>query len=432
MLNTGQKNALSAITKWYRSPALYLILDGAGGTGKSYLVNELLNSLVGAVPLLLAPTNEALRQLSEKVDGDYTYRTLHSALGITPSSATKELKFEQQGLPAIWESHNLAIIDEASMVDEYILKILTDIGIKILFIGHKSQLPPVIIRRKLADKCASPVFDKGYPVITLTEPMRNIGDLWHFNNHLELMIYNDERTIPNTFDKSKSELSAIIDNSIEDFLSGDTKVVLWSNEGVDRWNDKIREIIHGSIAKTNKYLKGDKIILTSPYIPLNHVEKCTDDAINKIYKKPYDIIYSNTKATVRSCTEVTAVFNHKISFVCYKIIADIEGERVIIYTCKYQEDKDKLAEYYEHLAWSCKTKQAKENAFKKRRFILSILADVKHFFSASSHRLQGSSVPNVIVINSDIAKNANQIEQKKCRYVACSRAIHNLYFYRGI
>ena len=94
MLNAGQKSALLAIKNWYRSPNLYMILDGAGGTGKSYLVNEVLKELPNVKPLVLAPTNEALKQLKDKVDGDYVFKTLHSALGITPTGE-KELKFEQ-------------------------------------------------------------------------------------------------------------------------------------------------------------------------------------------------------------------------------------------------------------------------------------------------------------------------------------------------
>jgi len=432
MLNEGQLKALTAIKRWYRSPELYMILDGAGGTGKSYLVNELLQQIV-CKPLLLAPTNEALKQLKDKVDGQYLFKTLHSALGITPAKNAKELTFEQVALPAIWEEHNLAIIDEASMVDDWLLKILNDIGIKILFIGHKSQLPPVKLKRLMTDKCVSPVFAKDYPSVTLTEPMRNKGDLWDFNNHLEEMIYTADRVIPNTFDISKADFYNLLatEDVKDDFLTDRTKIALWSNEGVDRWNLVIRLLIHGNEASLTKYLPKDRIILTSPYISLEGLEVADEDVIRGLYKKEYDTFYSNTKATVLDCSEEVVILNVKLVIPVYKILVSVDGMNEFFYECINPDDKEKIGHYFEHLAWG-KVGKMKEEAFRLRRFILTCFADVRHFFAASSHRLQGSSVPNIIVINSDIAKNSNMIEQKKCRYVSCSRAINNLYFYRGV
>lgn len=431
MLNDGQLKALTVIKKWYKSPDLYMILDGAGGTGKSYLVNELLQQ-INCKPLLLAPTNEALKQLKDKVDGQYLFRTIHSALGITPAKSAKELTFEQVALPDIWEKHDLCIIDEVSMVDDWILKILNDIGIKILFIGHKSQLPPVKLKRLMTDKCISPVFAKGYQSVTLTEPMRNTGALWDFNNKLEEMIYTNDRVIPNTFDISKVDFYNLLatEDVKDDFLTDKTKIALWSNEGVDRWNLVIRLIIHGNEASLTKYLPKDRIILTSPYISLEGLEVADEDTIRGLYKKEYDTFYSNTKATVIDCSEEVVVLNAKLVIPVYKILVSVDGMNEVFYECINPDDKEKIGHYFEHLAWG-KVGKPKEEAFRLRRFILTCFADIRHFFAASSHRLQGSSVSNIIVINSDIAKNSNMIEQKKCRYVSCSRSIDNLYFYRG-
>lgn len=432
MLNKGQQEALASIKQWYKTMDKYIILDGAGGTGKSYLVNELLQQ-INCKPLLLAPTNEALKQLKDKVEGDYLFKTIHSALGITPTKNDKDLKFEQVKLPDIWDKHNLCIIDEASMIDDWILKILNDIGMKTIFIGHKSQLPPVKLKRLLSDKCISPVFDKEYKAVTLTEPMRNKGDLWDFNNHLESMIYTNDRVIPDTFDISKADFYNFLSepDTKDNFLNDKTKIVLWSNEGVDRWNLVIRLLIHGNEASLTKYLPKDRIILTSPYISLDGLEVADEDIMRDFYKKEHDTMYSNTKAVVVSCSEEVVRLNAKLVIPVYKILVLVDNSVQTIYECINSDDKEKIGHYYEHLAWG-KTAKVKEDAFRLRRFILTCFADIKHFFAASSHRLQGSSVPNVVVINSDIAKNSNMIEQKKCRYVATSRSIDNLYFYRGL
>lgn len=432
MLNSDQLKALHTIKTWWKGNDLFMVLDGAGGTGKSYLVDFVLQS-INCKPLILAPTNEALKQLRDKVQGDYEFRTVHNALGIVPDKTEKDLKFSQIKLPSFWESFNLCIVDEVSMLDEWLLDILLEIGIKILFIGHSSQLPPVVVNRKISDECVSPVFSKGFKVATLKEPMRNTGDLWDFNNYLEAMIHTKERIVPKTFDINKVELTKLLNTSKEDFLNDRTKVVLWTNDGVDVYNKKIRYLIHGDEAKDNPYLPEDRIILTSP-LSLVHrlegkVEKNLLDSMNKT-----DTIYSNSKATVISCEKVIVYLNKVLTIPCYKLNVRFDHyfNPIHVYTCRNEADLQLISTYYEHEAWGYKGLKARTDAFERRRFIISCFAQLKHFFASTSHRLQGSSVPNIVVIDSDISKNPNLIEQKKTRYVACSRAIDNLYFFRGI
>lgn len=435
-LNTDQEKALSFITRWWKGNQMYCILNGPGGVGKSYLVNEVLKTLTNCTPLLLAPTNEALKQLSDKVTGKQVFKTLHSALGITPTTGEKELQFVHRSIPTLWDDFNLAIVDEVSMIPEWMINLLIETGTRILYIGHESQLPPIDTRRGIFDKCISPVFDKGYPTVSLTIPMRNTGKLWDFNNHLEEMIYTSDRVIPDTFDVKKAELDEYLlsEQGKTDFLSGDTKVVLWSNAGVNNWNQKIRIILHGDEAKRERFIPKDKLILTSPLVAIQGLERYSASGLeNVMNNKDLPYYYSNSKAEVISVEEVTVTLDFKhLTIPCYKILVCIEDSEDYLYECINPEDKVRIAEFYEHAAWAYSKREDREKAFRKRRFILSCFADILHFFSATSHRLQGSSVPNVIVVNSDIARNGNIIEQKKCRYVAASRSINNLMMYRGI
>lgn len=435
MLNADQLKALHSIKTWWKGNELFMILDGAGGTGKSFLVDSIL-STIECTPLILAPTNEALKQLKDKVKGEFEFRTVHNALGIVPDKTEKDLKFEQIKLPSLWENFNLCIIDEVSMLDEWLLDILLNIGIKILFVGHSSQLPPVVVRRLMTDKCISPVFTKGFRVATLKQPMRNTGILWDFNNHLESMIYTNDRIVPSTFDITKAELTKLMSESREDFLADNTKVVLWTNDGVDVYNKKIRYLIHGEEAKHSSYLPEDRIILTSPASIVFGLDSMREKDLKTLSEKKADIstLYTNTKATVKLVESTVVKINNLLEIPCYRLQAFFEEYNTIIpiYTCKNPKDLERIALYYEHEAWGYKGIEARNKAFERRRFILSCFAELKHFFASTSHRLQGSSVPNVIVIDSDINKNPNLVEQKKTRYVACSRAINNLYYFRGI
>lgn len=432
MLNKDQKRALAQIVNWFRGPSMYHILDGSGGVGKTYLVNEVLKQLK-AEPLLLAPTNEALKQLRDKVTGDYPFRTIHSALGLSPTVTESELKFEHIAIPTLWEDVNLAVVDEGSMVDHWAIELLISLGVKILYVGHKSQLPPVKKNLSLFDKCISPVFELGYSTSTLRQPMRNTGALWDFNNLLDEAIYSGSRVIPTTFDVNKQDLVNYLESKegIDDFLGDKTKVILYTNDGVDRFNAIIRKNIFGTRA-TQKYLPGDKIILTAPLTEVVGLERYSDYGLKRVINKDLVKHYANTKAEVKACQVVNVNLNKFLSLACYKIEVKVDEGTTFFYECVNPEDLLKVGKYYEHIAWGKGSKRDKEKAFKEKHFIVSCFAQIKHYFAATAYRLQGASVPKVIAINSDFCKSMNQTLQAKSRYVACSRAMDELMFYRGI
>ena len=124
--------------------------------------------------------------------------------------------------------------------------------------------------------------------------------------------------------------------------------------------------------------------------------------------------------------------NQQLHIPVYKIFVNCEGEECFFYEPVYVEDHNRIAQYYEHLAWGFKDQQRKKRAYRERNFIRSMFAHVKHFYAATAHRLQGSTIEDIILINSDIERNPCRIERLKCRYVAASRARDNLYFYRGL
>lgn len=432
MLNKDQEAVLKQVISWYKSSERFLIISGAGGTGKSFLINQIIKELK-VEPLILCPTNEALKQLRDKVDGDYIFKTIHSALGMAPTDGEDEIEFEQIKLPKLWDEVEFVILDECSMVSEDILKILQDVGKKTLFVGHASQLPPVKKKKSIFDKCISPVFDQGYRILTLTIPMRNTGTLWDFNNHLEKMIYTKDINVPTTFDVKRVDLGEYVKSAvgIKEIFEGRTKFVLWSNNEVDRYNHRIRLNIYGEAAKHNKYLIGDKIIITKPLLVVESLDHMNDSILKEVNKVDCQILYTNSKAEVISCIIVDISLNKALGFQAYKITCKTEVGVIVVFEPLLETDRVRIGDYYKHIAWGKHGKE-KQNAFIFKNFVLSCLAEIKHAYAQTSHRLQGSSLEHVIVIDSDIQKNMNIVERKKCRYVACSRAISKLWFFRGI
>jgi hypothetical protein len=435
-LNNDQLKALEFTKRWWKSNELCMVIDGEAGTGKTYLVNTILKELISARPMVLCPTHESLKQVVDKIDGNYLFKTVHSALGIAPTTSKQDLEFEHSNIPKFWEDYNLAIIDESSMIPNWILDILISIGIKLIFLGHKSQLPPVELRRKIFDKCISPVFERDFPNVTLTQQMRSIGDIYIFNKYLERMIYSNTTIIPNTFDIKKAELDTYLSSvqGKDDLLSGNTKIALWSNIGADIWNNKIRTILFGDSAKEIKYIETDKILLTAPTTVIDGLEYHSDIGLKELDYTNTGLVklYSNTKGEVLYCEKVTVSLNPKLRILCYKLLIKFTDLVTSIYEPVNEKDRERIDIYYRNEAWNAGSKKDKIKAFKNRRFILSCFSEIKHYYAVTSHRLQGASIPNIITINSDIAKNGNMVETKKCRYVACSRAMDKLMFYRGI
>jgi hypothetical protein len=281
------------------------------------------------------------------------------------------------------------------------------------------------------------VFEKGYPSSHLGIPMRNTGTLWTFNNSLEENIYSGNRIISNEFDRKKAEIKEYI-NSADgkaDLYEGKTKFVMWTNEGVNKYNRKLRKVLFGEeLATARKYLPTDKIILIKPLTAISGLERYNDLSLKRLAgnkKKEVTSFYANAKAEVKDCKEVIVKLNTSLSILCYKIYVECEGIDTVFYEPLNPMDLNVVEAFYKHIAWSQKSAESKKKAFREMWFILSLFAHVKHFYATTTYRMQGSTIPNVIVVNKDIAKCQNMVEQSKHRYVACSRVKDNLWFYRG-
>lgn len=434
-LNSDQVRAVKYLKDWWKCNNMYVVIDSRAGCGKTFLVNYILKELNECIPLLLTPTQESLNQLRDKTEGDYTFKTIHSALGITPTTSKSELEFEHRTIPSLWSDFNLAVVDEASMVDTTLLNLLISTGVKIIWVGHGSQLPPIDTRRGRNDLCVSPVFDQGWETITLNIPQRNTGALWDFSNRVEEAIYDSSIVLPRDYNISSKKLREILGSKAtqESLLAGDTKLALWRNREIDIYNARIRRLLFGEASLKYKYLPLDKIILTNPLTIIEGLEGCTDYHLKgqMRVKNNLTFLYSNTKAEVVASSMVTITLNKELAFPCYKLEVEVDGEHLTIFDFVLEEDRQKVASYYEHVAWGLKDPKAVAKAYRQRHFIMSCFAEIKHYYSASVHRLQGSSISNVIAIKSNIFKNPCRVERDKCFYVAVSRCMDSLAIYNG-
>lgn len=139
----------AGLAELYASPMSVLI--GPAGTGKTTLINALVELIGGDRAVLLAPTGKARVQLATKVGGGARTATLASFLSPERFDGERYLVLDEHG-PRV--DADLVVIDEASMLTEEMLAAALDVfrNIKrLVFVGDPRQLPPIGAGRPFVD-----------------------------------------------------------------------------------------------------------------------------------------------------------------------------------------------------------------------------------------------------------------------------------------
>lgn len=141
-----------------------LIITGGPGTGKSTLLNIILNALEasGHDMALCAPTGKAAKRMTE-----LTKRPASTIHRLTAMAETSSSQYE---IPA-----SVMVVDEASMVDtELFARLLRCIrtGARLIIVGDVDQLPSIAPGRVLFDLIESGLI----PVVRLTRIFRQKSD----------------------------------------------------------------------------------------------------------------------------------------------------------------------------------------------------------------------------------------------------------------
>lgn len=314
----------------------------------------------------------------------------------------------------------VSVSGNCSMVNEKLLTALRDTDRKVLFIGHRSQLPAVEQNLSTFDLCESIVFKQGFQTVTLTKPERNTGELFEFINSLEKIIYEQPRLFSKQYNIPTKEVDINIyrPETREKLFEEQKKIICYSNNEVDKYNERIRQAIFKTKHLADFEIK-DRILLTKPVNFITRLNGLRDSTV--VNKEVNVKLSANTKAMITK-VDLCSIFDVP----CYDLSVVVGGQKLQLYiptdTRHFNNYRQKLL----HDAYGMRTPKAKENAFRKYHFIMSLFANVKHSYAITTHRSQGMTIPEVVVNWGDIKKCGNIILKHKLLYVAASRSRDNL------
>ena len=235
-----QRQALLKIHKFLESKDRFFLLAGYSGCGKTTLAENIANYKNAS---LLAPTNAAVNRLKEKIDNpNLIYSTIHSAL-FKATDKAKGVSFTEGGE---LRRFGVYIIDECSMIDQYILEVLikkcTEKECKMIFMGDSFQLEPVGRNPNIFnwDKAYSSIFLK-HNKYELTEVKRYDGALLNIATQIRT---NKKSVFKQPENSDLTIVSKFGSSLVEDMESNNDYVVLTStNKRRVAYNTKIREFL---------------------------------------------------------------------------------------------------------------------------------------------------------------------------------------------
>jgi exodeoxyribonuclease-5 len=439
-LTTDQTQALSRIREWFALDPDYtpdevyrsFLLDGAAGTGKTFCLQLLLDSLDDAgLILFTAPTNKAVKVLQQTLNAADIHSkcyTIYSALNLRMMSngEVKTLTASEGRGQVHWDSVGLCVIDEASMVGKVLRSYIDDLqkthDVRFLYVGDSAQLPPV-------GEPNSAVID-GHPEVTtatLLKVVRQDNQILTLGTAIRKQVCSWAPCITLAPDNDgeegvwryalASEVEARILQAIDAGLFQSptgAKAIAWRNAVVNKLNMLIRDHLYPGA--TEFFCEGDRIILTEPCAELGM-------ARGQQRKTMYT---TDTEGVVDS----VRVDMHPIhpQFPCYHLSATSDEGRKMDLWVLSQDKKTQST-------WKAKKERLLQGARANSRtwpdfwsFLESFHA-VRHGYAITAHRAQGSTYEQAFVNSSDIFCNPNRSEAFRCLYVAATRPRKRLFLW---
>lgn len=445
-LQLSQYQAFDDIIAFF-DPAIrdrrFMLLTGSAGTGKTYLSGKLAEYLQKAYfcnILLCAPTNKAVKVLKQtmQLTVGVDFSTIHSALGLQEEIDNDgNLVFRNQKQSAVKiGNYDYVILDEASMVDDALFNLLLretqELGIKILFVGDKFQIPPVNYaesavfkddlkaKHNIKEVELTAIIRQHHknPIIKfanlIKESLSNPKIISELTNMPEFQHLQQIQFIP----KDKEILLSVLRKH---FLTPDfdadadfCKVLAWTNDRVDKFNALIRKMKYGADAP--QLVAGEKLIFDKPWMVNRKMAYGTNEEVTvKSFK-------------VESIELFDEVFNYYNTVVCKEGSDTTEKMNISILQREYYPIYEKVKQFLRDSALAQKKGSEEAKGWWATYYsFMEKFAQIKYNYAITVHKAQGSTYTNAVVANYDINSNFSVIERNRIKYTAVTRPKENLY-----
>lgn len=449
-LNTGQLNALTVIKdfldKPYKPDEDYsYTLSGFAGTGKSTLVNFILQELPKNKKVVVsAPTHKAKEVIAEFTKKNA--ETIQALLGMRPNVDIDDFNPNKPEFACIANEriqyYDILVIDEASMLNKGLVKLIEEKArenkVHVIYMGDIYQLPPV-------GEIQSIVF-KYKNTVHLDEIVRQSNE--NPNVKLIELARNDVRDNTNTFstylrsiqvDMNKEEGFKSLDQKefylqlLEKYYDSEysqnpdlTKTIAWTNETVTKVNSYLRANILKSkeMIAVGDIMMGYKTITKEDKSGARGAERF--EYIN-IIKNSVDYIVKDVDIIIKK------VLGNEYKF--YR--TEVADQNELMWILHPDSYNDFIIEHDKRLTNARNYRQWKPFYNFKNEFVLKhnlqstlinskneyeiIPKDIDYGYAITVHKCQGSTYSNVGVLLKDLVRNPTAKERRQLIYVAVSR-----------
>ena len=461
-LNDQQKSALYELEKFIEDCGTEITLSGYAGTGKSTIIgifSKWLDHRIGRGNIVYtAPTHRA-NVITKQNNPNANVYTLSALFGFTPdtdiameqgSLDLRELEFRSKN-QVKYESGQLIIIDEASMVQdglyEYIQKIVAKDGVSVIYVGDSAQLRPV-----KSDHISKVFTSDGVPQITLTKVERT-GDNPILKEATRLRRGEGLSYQTDINDKGQGVLytsdDAIIDKSLKQIVTSEEfnadplhfRVLTATNAAVSAYNSKIRSLRYGKFAKpfvkgdiimgySNKLRKPDgsyKLVNSGDYVIQNITDTTVKFKTDKgdIEFKAFKLSIRPTGSTIMDDFQITVIDKNEPDSKLFEIVE--YKDRLWRMAKEAKQDKQ-ISKYRDlvQMAFNIDNELNITKNLEDNQGRLKIRKAIDYGYAQTVWKSQGSTYSKVLILSNEIdtfgyGRDVMQL-RNELRYVAVSRA----------
>ena len=444
-----QRSGLGVVEEWLKNPLSppYFIMAGYAGSGKSYLtaaIVRLAQQVCWDKIAVTSPTHQAKIVLygqlglhGVKTEGaNVSVSTIHAFLGLKEDiDDDGNIQFVPNGDPrknGYWDGCSLLVVDEVSMIGKRLMQYIDDAHEvfqgKVLFVGDPAQIPPVdeveaapfVMAIDYDPRIHGVYFlrevvrqAKGNPIISIASVLRECLEEEKYPRsypHLMDFVDGDKIITVRSMNAPECQKKIMDRNALDSpkFL----KLLAYRNNTVYELNRFVRGMRLTKEALMSKYCVGESLILTEPML---------DETQNAV------VLPNNSEVVIQEVSKHMEG-DGEYAFEVYHLVVScdlLEDMTTILLKARPVGDPvyDSIEDLLKTIALS-KPKGSFESksawmdyyAF-KRQFV-----PVRHSFSLTTHRSQGSTYSYTIINEGDIFSNRKKEEAVRVAYTALTRA----------